>query len=68
MKRKDMRQLSEGELDKLVHDTIEEIGKLRFQLATGQLENVHLIRNKRRILARALTIHKTKSKGQPAKH
>ena len=58
MKRKDIRQLNEMELDKLRHDTSEELGKLPFQKATGQMENVHLIREKRRLLARVLTLQK----------
>jgi large subunit ribosomal protein L29 len=56
MKRKDIRQLNDVELDKLRHDTTEELGKLPFQKATGQMENVHLIREKRRLLARVLTL------------
>lgn len=62
MKRKDTQQLSDAELDKLRHDTIEELGKLPFQKATGQLENVHLIRNKRKLLARILTLQKERAK------
>lgn len=60
MKRKDMRQLSAPELDKLQHDIVEEIEKLRFQKAIGQLDNFHLIRTKRKILARTLTLKKEK--------
>ncbi len=62
MKRKDVQLLSDAELDKLRHDTVEELGKLPFQKATGQLENVHLIRNKRKLLARVLTIQKERTK------
>lgn len=60
MKKKDMRELSDMELDKLESDTIEEIGKLRFQKSLGQLDNLHLIRNQRKVLARILTIRKVK--------
>lgn len=63
MKKKDIRELSEIELEKLQSDTIEEIGKLRFQKALGQIDNVHLIRNKRKFLARILTIRKEKFAG-----
>ena len=62
MKRKDVRQLNDAELDKLWHDTVEELGKLPFQKAIGQLENVHLIRNKRKLLARVVTLQKERMK------
>lgn len=53
---KDIRELSEVELEKAHHDAIEEIAKLRFQKATGQLENARILRNTRRILARIKTV------------
>jgi large subunit ribosomal protein L29 len=53
---KDIRELSDVELEKAHHDAIEEIAKLRFQKATGQLENARLLRNTRRIFARIKTV------------
>lgn len=53
---KDIRELSDVELEKVHHDALEEIVKLRFQKATGQLENPRLLRNTRRILARIKTV------------
>ena len=53
---KDIRELSEVELEKAHHDAIEEILKLRFQKSTGQVENPRLLRNTRRILARIKTV------------
>jgi large subunit ribosomal protein L29 len=53
---KDIRELSEVELEKAHHDAVEEIVKLRFQKSTGQLENPRLLRNTRRILARIKTV------------
>lgn len=53
---KDIRELSEVELEKAHHDAIEEIVKLRFQKSTGQLENPRVLRNTRRILARIKTV------------
>ena len=55
-KTKDIRELSDVELEKAHHDAIEEIVKLRFQKSTGQLENPRLLRNTRRILARIKTV------------
>jgi ribosomal protein L29 len=60
MKIKDLRQLSEPELTKVLHDTQEEIGKLLLQKAIGQLDNVHLIRIKRKLVAKVLTLIKEK--------
>lgn len=53
---KDIRELSDVELEKAHHDAIDEIVKLRFQKATGQLENPRVLRNTRRILARIKTV------------
>ena len=40
MKLKDIRQLSDPELEKLQHDTVEELGKLPFQKAIFDTPNV----------------------------
>ncbi|MDI6783504.1 MAG: 50S ribosomal protein L29 [bacterium] len=53
---KDIRELSEVELEKAHLDAIEELVKLRFQKSTGQVENPRLLRNTRRILARIKTV------------
>ncbi len=56
MKAKELRQLSEGELlDK------EKLFNLRFQHATGQLENVMRIPQLKRDIARLKTIFKEKA-------
>jgi large subunit ribosomal protein L29 len=60
MKKKELSLLTESELDKLAHDTREEIGKLRFQKALGQLDNSHLMREKRRLIARIETLSQIK--------
>ena len=56
MKKNDIRHLSPIELEKLLSDTQDEILKLRIQKAIGQLDNIHLIRNKRKTVARVTTI------------
>ncbi|MCX7919465.1 MAG: 50S ribosomal protein L29 [bacterium] len=53
---KDIRELSDVELEQAHRDTIEAIRKLQFQKATGQIENPRLLRNTRRILARIKTV------------
>jgi large subunit ribosomal protein L29 len=66
MKPKDLRLLSEGELYEKEKELNEELFNLRFQHATGQLENVTRIPQVRKDLARVKTILREKdlSKGK----
>ncbi|MGD0197773.1 MAG: 50S ribosomal protein L29 [Solirubrobacteraceae bacterium] len=52
----DMRDLTDAELGERIATTRRELFGLRFQNATGELENTAGIRANRRALARALTI------------
>ena len=61
MKAKDLRQLSEGELLVKDKELGEELFNLRFQHATGQLENVMRIPQVKRDIARLKTILKEKA-------
>ncbi len=56
MNAKDMQQLPESELVEHVATTRKEIFGLRFQHATGELENTAGLRASKRELARALTV------------
>jgi len=56
MKVNDIRNLSSEELVKKLDDLKDELFKLRFQLATNQLENPMRIREVRRTIARVKTI------------
>ncbi len=60
MKSKELRQLSEGELLVKEKELGEELFNLRFQHATGQLENVMRIPQVKRDMARVKTILKEK--------
>jgi len=66
MKPKDLRLLSEGELIEKEKELNEELFNLRFQHATGQLENVMRVPQVKREIARLKTILKEKalSKGK----
>jgi large subunit ribosomal protein L29 len=66
MKTKDLRLLSEGELIHKEKELNEELFNLRFQHATGQLENTMRIPQVKRDIARVKTIlkEKTPSKGK----
>ena len=61
MKAKELRQLSEGELLIKQKELGEELFNLRFQHATGQLDNVMRIPQVKRDFARVKTILKEKT-------
>ena len=53
---RDLRDLEENELVELIKTTRRDLFGLRFQLATGGLENTAGLRNQKRALARAITV------------
>ncbi len=55
-KAKDLRELTSEELEKELVDLKDELFRLRFQAATGQLDNPLRIREVRRSFARTKTI------------
>ena len=52
----DLHDLSNDELKRRLADTRKELFNLRFQSATGQLENTARLRHTRREIARILTV------------
>ena len=58
MKAGELRDLSDDELRTKGKELQEELFNLRFQLATGQIENVGRIRTVRRDIARVKTIQR----------
>jgi len=56
MKANKLRDLTVDELERKVDNLKEELFNLRFQLATGQLENPLRIKEVRRSIARAKTV------------
>jgi large subunit ribosomal protein L29 len=56
MKAKEIREMSTQELEKKVQELKGELFNLRFQLATGQLDNPMQIKLVRKSIARAKTI------------
>jgi len=55
MKAKEIRDLTTAEIEENVQSLKEELFNLRFQLATGQLENTARIREVRKSIARMKT-------------
>ena len=58
MKVNDIRDLTSAELDQKLAGLKEELFNLRFQLATGQLENPMRIREVKKTIARIKTIQR----------
>jgi large subunit ribosomal protein L29 len=56
MKPKDMRDLTDAELDDRLADTRQELFNLRFQAATGAVENTARLKLAKREIARILTV------------
>lgn len=56
MKAKELRQLTDDELVRKIRDLKDELFRLRFQAATGQLDNPMRLKEVRRSIARAKTI------------
>ena len=56
MKAKEIRELTTAEIEQNVKSMKEELFNLRFQLATGQLENTARINDVKRTIARLKTV------------
>lgn len=56
VKAKEIRELTDDELVRKIADSKDELFRLRFQLATGQLDNVMKIKEVKHKIARLKTI------------
>ncbi|MFA7467511.1 MAG: 50S ribosomal protein L29 [Desulfotomaculaceae bacterium] len=56
MRGRELRELTDQELVKKMNDAKDELFRLRFQLATGQLDNAMRIKDVRRNIARVKTV------------
>ena len=63
MKAKEIRQMSEQELNTKLMDLKSELFNLRFQLATGQLDNPLRVKAVRKDIARVKTIARERELG-----
>ena len=63
MKANELRSLSSTEIEGRIDQLKDELFNLRFQLATGQLENPMRIRQVRKDIARAKTVLKQRELG-----
>jgi large subunit ribosomal protein L29 len=63
MKARDLRNMSIEELDRALADRRQELFNLRFQTATGALENSARLRTAKREIARILTVRHEREDG-----
>ncbi|MFS8651374.1 MAG: 50S ribosomal protein L29 [Caldibacillus sp.] len=63
MKAKEIRELTTAEIEEQIKALKEELFNLRFQLATGQLENTARIREVRKTIARMKTVIRERELG-----
>ncbi|WP_048601057.1 50S ribosomal protein L29 [Rubeoparvulum massiliense] len=63
MKTNELRNMTTAEIEQKVNSLKEELFNLRFQLATGQLENPGQIRNVKKDIARAKTVLRERELG-----
>jgi large subunit ribosomal protein L29 len=59
----ELRNMTDYELVKKLDDAKDELFKLRFQLATGQLDNIMRIKEVRRNIARVKTVIREREVG-----
>jgi large subunit ribosomal protein L29 len=63
MRARELRELSDDELDRRMAETRQELFNLRFQTATGVLENSARLRLAKREIARILTVKSERDEG-----
>lgn len=63
MKANEIRDLTTAEIEQKIKSLKEELFNLRFQLATGQLENPASLRDVRKSIARAKTVLRERELG-----
>lgn len=58
MRAEELRELSDSELEEKLDDFKSELFNLRFELATGQLDNYKRLKGTRRDIARVMTVQR----------
>ncbi|HWQ23654.1 MAG TPA: 50S ribosomal protein L29 [Gaiellaceae bacterium] len=64
MRAKELRALSDEELDRRLAETRQELFHIHFQSATGVLENSARLRTAKREIARILTVKNERGRGR----
>jgi large subunit ribosomal protein L29 len=63
LRARELRDLTDEELDNRLADTRQELFNLRFQSATGALENAARLKHAKREIARILTVRNEREAG-----
>lgn len=63
MKANELREMTTAEIEQKIAELKEELFNLRFQLATGQLDNTARIKQVRKSIARAKTVLRERELG-----
>lgn len=63
MKASELREMTTAEIEQKIAELKEELFNLRFQLATGQLDNTARIKQVRKSIARAKTVLRERELG-----
>jgi large subunit ribosomal protein L29 len=66
-KARDLVELGDNELEQRLKESREELFNLRFQHATGQLENTGRLRQVRREIARILTVQNARRRAEESR-
>jgi large subunit ribosomal protein L29 len=66
VKVQEIRDLDDKDLEKKLSDLKEELFNLRFQMTTGQLDNVMRLRDVKRYIARVKTVQRQRELGKLA--
>jgi large subunit ribosomal protein L29 len=66
VKVQEIRDLNDKDLEKKLDDLKEELFNLRFQMTTGQLDNVMRLREVKRSIARVKTVQRQRELGKLA--
>jgi len=67
MKVQEIKDLNDKDLEKKLADLKEELFNLRFQMTTGQLDNVMRLRDVKRSIARVKTVQRQRELGKLAR-
>ncbi|MGE5580799.1 MAG: 50S ribosomal protein L29 [Bacillota bacterium] len=67
MKVQEIKDLNDKDLEKKLSDLKEELFNLRFQMTTGQLDNVMRLRDVKRSIARVKTVQRQRELGKLAR-
>ena len=64
MRARELRELTDDQLEQKMAETRQELFNLRFQTATGVLENSARLRHAKREIARILTVKHERARGK----